>query len=67
MDTSAGNSGSVDWRFVVRLNSGQLLAFFVQNNFVSCLLLAKDVVRCFEALRAGFVRYMTSVAQSLFG
>ncbi len=54
MDTSAGNPTSVDWRFVVKLSSGQLLAFFVQ--FVSGPLSAKDVMRRFEALRADFVR-----------
>ena len=56
MDTSAGTSASVDWRFVVRLSNGQLLAFFVQDNFVSGPLSAEDVIRRFEALRADFVR-----------
>lgn len=56
MDTSAGNTTSVDWRFVLKLSSGQLLAFFVQNKFVSSALPAKDVMRRFEALRADFVR-----------
>jgi hypothetical protein len=56
MDTSANNTTSVDWRFVLKLTSGQLLAFFVQNDFVRGPLSAKDVMRRFEALRADFVR-----------
>lgn len=33
MDTSVGSPASVDWRFVLKLSSGQLLAFFVQKQF----------------------------------
>ncbi len=56
MDTSADNSTSVDWRLVLKLSSGQLLAFFVQNDFVRGPSSARDVMRRFEALRADFVR-----------
>ena len=56
MDTSPGNTTSVDWRFVLKLSCGQLLAFFVQNKSASGPLSAKDVMRRFEALRADFVR-----------
>ena len=56
MDTSAGNTTSVDWRSVLKLSIGQLLAFFVHNKFVSGPLSAEDVMRRFEAVRADFVR-----------
>ena len=56
MDTSTVNTTSVDWRFVLKLSSGHLLAFFVQNNFGNGPLSTKDVMKRFEALRADFVR-----------
>ena len=42
MDTSAGNTTCLDWQLVLKLGSGQLLAFFVQNKFVSGPLSAKE-------------------------